>query len=287
MLKIPVMDPNGQPSTTKTVDVTVATKNMLEVQVHFSRALSAIFLRAAPSVSRNISKLIGLTKDGTSPYWDQLSEEESQKRLILMPSHVDETAKNAIKQAFGLCGVYQEISAAVANDILIKCSPRDVREIVDRLPANTSIIAAGPSLSSPNVNNSVANKENGFKMEVVCYLIKFIQSPLHFLLFFVQTRSTRSSTAKAVQSLVPIEIMFFWSDSMDRFSVTTEDYACLNQDQYLNDSIIDFYLRYVFSTKLSDSQKKKCHVFSSFFYQRLTTRPPRVSGRWDPISHWL
>ena len=72
--------------------------------------------------------------------------------------------------------------------------------------------------------------------------------------------------------------MFSWSDGADRFSVTTEDYTCLGDDQLLNDSIIDFYLRYVFSTKLDERQKARVHVFSSFFYQRLTTRPPKKIG---------
>lgn len=97
-------------------------------------------------------------------------------------------------------------------------------------------------------------------------------------------RITRSALSKtADRSAMPVELMFAWSDGPDRFPITTEDYMCLNQDNLLNDSIIDFYLRYVFSTKLDDDQKRKCHVFSSFFYQRLTTRPSRRNGRYfDP-----
>lgn len=54
-----------------------------------------------------------------------------------------------------------------------------------------------------------------------------------------------------------------------------------------DNSIIDFYVRYIFSTELNDSVKNKCHVFSSFFYQRLTTRPPKVVGRYaiDLLNH--
>lgn len=69
--------------------------------------------------------------------------------------------------------------------------------------------------------------------------------------------------------------MFSWSE----FPVNTDDYSCLNQEQLLNDSIIDFYLKYVFSTQLNTDLQSKCHVFSSFFYQRLTSRPAKIPGR--------
>ena len=45
---------------------------------------------------------------------------------------------------------------------------------------------------------------------------------------------------------------------------------CLAIDQYLNDIIIDFYLNYLKLDKLSDEQRSKTHIFSSFFYNRLT-----------------
>ncbi|XP_024083624.1 uncharacterized protein LOC106662776 isoform X2 [Cimex lectularius] len=55
-------------------------------------------------------------------------------------------------------------------------------------------------------------------------------------------------------------------------SINTEDYACLGEDQFLNDVIIDFYLKWLFLTKLSPEDQKRTHIFSSFFYKRLTTK---------------
>lgn len=54
--------------------------------------------------------------------------------------------------------------------------------------------------------------------------------------------------------------------------INTEDYVCLGQDQFLNDVIIDFYLKYLVLNLPQDLQKK-VHVFSTFFYKRLTTKP--------------
>lgn len=50
---------------------------------------------------------------------------------------------------------------------------------------------------------------------------------------------------------------------------------CLGTDQYLNDVIIDFFLNYLQLEIMTDEQKSKTHIFSSFFYKRLTTTTTR------------
>jgi Ulp1 protease family, C-terminal catalytic domain len=82
---------------------------------------------------------------------------------------------------------------------------------------------------------------------------------------------TQEQKTPASESQIPyIDMtMFHWQDGLDRFPVTRKDYASLNKDRLLNDSIINFYLRYVCSNKLKPEQRSRCHVFSSFFYQRL------------------
>lgn len=58
-------------------------------------------------------------------------------------------------------------------------------------------------------------------------------------------------------------------------SINTEDYECLATNQYLNDVIIDFYLRYLQEELLSNDQRTRTHIFSQFFYKRLTTMQTR------------
>lgn len=64
--------------------------------------------------------------------------------------------------------------------------------------------------------------------------------------------------------------------------INTEDYMCLAQDQFLNDVIIDFYLKYLVHDVLTDSQREKTHIFSTFFYKRLTTKPSKVNKSSNP-----
>ncbi|XP_048841058.1 sentrin-specific protease 6 isoform X2 [Brienomyrus brachyistius] len=58
-------------------------------------------------------------------------------------------------------------------------------------------------------------------------------------------------------------------------SVTNEDLHCLSDGEFLNDVIIDFYLKYLFLEKLKTEDAQRSHVFSSFFYKRLNQRERR------------
>ncbi|MCI4382749.1 hypothetical protein PGIGA_G00018350 [Pangasianodon gigas] len=54
------------------------------------------------------------------------------------------------------------------------------------------------------------------------------------------------------------------------FSITKEDLSCLEEGEFLNDVIMDFYLKYLVCEKLQEEDANRCHVFSSFFYKSLT-----------------
>ncbi|KAI9565273.1 hypothetical protein GHT06_009058 [Daphnia sinensis] len=258
MLEAPIFYAHDQPSQNDCVwiDVAIPAQHLLRMEAHFNRQLPVIFLTVAPSLCHRVSS--GLHLDKSGPYWDPLSEDESQKRLTLLPFSLDDSAKNAIKQAFVPRGVFSEISLCEANRLLVISSPSEVRNALQRLPSGTAVSAETTRASTSSKQEIKALEASDSKIDM---------------------RITRASTKSLPRNSLPVVQMFSWSDGPDRFSVTTEDYACLNQDNLLNDSIIDFYVKYVFSTTLDDSLKRRCHVFSSFFYQRLTTPPARMSGR--------
>ncbi|XP_075233482.1 uncharacterized protein LOC142331448 isoform X2 [Lycorma delicatula] len=66
--------------------------------------------------------------------------------------------------------------------------------------------------------------------------------------------------------------------------INTEDYACLGEDQFLNDVIIDFYLKYLTLNMLSKEDQERTHVLSSFFYKRLTTKPTGTRRSYNPLE---
>ncbi|XP_071581214.1 uncharacterized protein [Temnothorax nylanderi] len=67
-------------------------------------------------------------------------------------------------------------------------------------------------------------------------------------------------------------------------AINTEDYMCLAEDQFLNDVIIDFYLKYLTLEVLSESDQHRTHVFSSYFYKRLTSPHAQAAESAVPMT---
>lgn len=66
-------------------------------------------------------------------------------------------------------------------------------------------------------------------------------------------------------------LLLYPKEGKGRIPINTNDYACLAIDQYLNDVIIDFYIKYLMNERVTEEQRARTHVFSCFFYKRLTT----------------
>ena len=94
------------------------------------------------------------------------------------------------------------------------------------------------------------------------------------------------NTAMAEQAVVQFCQYPPDSPGTAKVSITNEDYNCLEAEQFLNDRIIDFYLKYI-QTELFgtvDQWSKRTHIFTTYFYKRLTTRPPNSKTKAHPIE---
>lgn len=66
----------------------------------------------------------------------------------------------------------------------------------------------------------------------------------------------------------------------ENIDVTENDLECLRGSHYLNDTIINFYLKYLYRTLLSVEQQNKVHVFDSFFAEALDQMDEERTIRW-------
>ncbi|XP_039649605.1 sentrin-specific protease 7-like isoform X2 [Perca fluviatilis] len=82
--------------------------------------------------------------------------------------------------------------------------------------------------------------------------------------------------AAGLQQLPSRLIQYPAAPSKGRITVTTEDLACLGSGEFLNDVIIDFYLKYLVVEGVGGAVADRSHIFSSFFYKQLSRR--RAAG---------
>jgi Ulp1 family protease len=71
--------------------------------------------------------------------------------------------------------------------------------------------------------------------------------------------------------------MFVYKTGKTSISVTWDDYYRLEEGEFLNDTVIEFYLRWMYDKMWDDDQRESCHIFNSFFYQNLSSKP---KGAW-------
>merc|ERR1719342_288274 len=66
-------------------------------------------------------------------------------------------------------------------------------------------------------------------------------------------------------------------------TVTLEDYKTLAAGTFLNDVIIDFYLKYLQYSVFDEADKNRAHIFTTFWFSRLTSKPSPIEARKDPV----
>lgn len=69
-------------------------------------------------------------------------------------------------------------------------------------------------------------------------------------------------------------------------SVTTADLPRLEPGEFLNDTIIDFYLRYIQRSEVSAHRRDQVYIFSSFFYSKLAACAKDELGNNKSIHRW-
>ncbi|KAM5180657.1 sentrin-specific protease 7 [Mantella aurantiaca] len=79
--------------------------------------------------------------------------------------------------------------------------------------------------------------------------------------------------SEAHRSEVPIRLLVYPPPpTKGGLAVSNEDLECLEHGEFLNDVIIDFYLKYLMLEIFQKPFADRCHIFSSFFFKCLTRK---------------
>lgn len=223
------------------VTISIKIDEISKVMTYFGRDLPAMFLDLTPACAVHIRTCLKMD-DRAGPYYNPDSDDDLVKRLIVLPEELTESQRN---QLLKLCSemsalrcttdvFHERISKAMVNRLLIISSPPEARDDLIRLSKKSP-----PSLKTQR---------------------KIVRAPVIRQSLRLQNQRQECVTL-ATYPLPPV---------VGGIHVTTEDMRCLEPGEFLNDVIIDFYLKYLFGEILSKEDRNRTHIFSSFFYKRLT-----------------
>lgn len=104
--------------------------NMVKVLVSFNKIMQVIFYYVKPSMGQKIREILGMT-EGSEPYFDPLSSQETCRRITVLPEMLFDNVKPLFKQIYGKpVNIMDELNAKEANDILIMTCPKEVTKLI-------------------------------------------------------------------------------------------------------------------------------------------------------------
>eukprot|EP00158_Paraphelidium_tribonemae_P007875 Partr_v1_DN28385_c2_g1_i1_m79688 putative SUMO1 sentrin specific peptidase len=94
---------------------------------------------------------------------------------------------------------------------------------------------------------------------------------------------TRVRTRRSAREEEHMLFMYPFS-GINAVTLTNHDTYRLDEGEFLNDSIIDFYLRYLMDRRISADVSERSYIYSSFFYKKLTSRKDMEA--YDRVKKW-
>lgn len=89
------------------------------------------------------------------------------------------------------------------------------------------------------------------------------------------------------QKLFATPFQFIFDDNK-RHDITSDDFVKLNEGEYLNDTLINFYLKYhhQLTMQANEDLAKLVYIFNTFFYEKLARRDSNGNVGYDFVKTW-
>uniref|UniRef100_A0A8C0BIP2 Sentrin-specific protease 6 n=1 Tax=Buteo japonicus TaxID=224669 RepID=A0A8C0BIP2_9AVES len=236
-------------------EINLKTSELTKCEWCSVRKLPVVFLQTVPSTCSSLRDQLKMSKDNVW-YECKGDSQEEQYIILIFETGLDPHANSIFEKIITDIGIRNNIS-----DFFVKISFEE---------ANGRLVAFTKCLED-NSKGSPSHREN--KIKNVAPESKMQQRNKQLPYFDDDEEIGEPHTV----FIGPIEKLIVYPPPPAKggISVTNEDLHCLNEGEFLNDVIIDFYLKYLVLEKLKKEDADRIHVFSSFFYKRLNQRERR------------
>ncbi|XP_021062137.1 sentrin-specific protease 6 isoform X2 [Mus pahari] len=255
-IKIHLDGPESDP-----VEIILNTSDLTKCEWCNVRKLPVVFLQAIPAVYQKLSMQLQMSKE--DKVWNdckginRITSLEEQYIILIFQTGLDHQA--------------EVVFESIITDIGIR---NNVSNFFAKIPfeeANSRLVACTRSYEE-SIKGNCVQKEN--KVKTVSFESKIQLRSKQELQFFDDDEEAGESHTIFIG---PVEKLIVYPPPPAKggISVTNEDLHCLSEGEFLNDVIIDFYLKYLVLEKLKKEDADRIHIFSSFFYKRLNQRERR------------
>ncbi|KGL88555.1 Sentrin-specific protease 6, partial [Charadrius vociferus] len=245
-------------------EINLKTSELTKCEWCSVRKLPVVFLQTVPSTCSSLRDQLKMSKDNVW-YECKGDSQEEQYIILIFETGLDTHANSIFEKIITDIGIRNNIS-----DFFVKISFEE---------ANGRLVAFTKCLED-NSKGSPSHREN--KIKNVASETKLQQRNKQLPYFDDDEEIGEPHTV----FIGPIEKLIVYPPPPAKggISVTNEDLHCLNEGEFLNDVIIDFYLKYLVLEKLKKEDADRIHVFSSFFYKRLNQRERRTIHETSNLS---
>ncbi|XP_032071178.1 sentrin-specific protease 6 isoform X2 [Thamnophis elegans] len=239
-----------------TRDINLKTSELTKCEWCGVRKLPVVFLQTVPAACQSLRSHLKMNREKDNVWYDcKGANPEEQYIILIFETSLDPHANAIFEKLITEIGIRNNIS-----EFFVKITFEE---------ANSRLVAFTKSFE--DTRGSSVPKESKTK-HVVSDSKMQLQNATQFQ-FFEDDESGEPHTV----FIGPIEKLIVYPPPPAKggISVTNEDLQCLIEGEFLNDVIIDFYLKYLVLERLKKEDADRIHVFSSFFYKRLNQRERR------------